>query len=50
MTVDGTTTFGGKVAERFSAAAGKAEWIHSTGKGGAAVTFLSLYIAYNTSP
>ncbi len=49
-TVDGATTFGSKVAERFAKAAGTATWTDSTGKGGAAVTQPSLYIAQNGSP
>jgi hypothetical protein len=49
-TVDGTTTFGGRVSERFARSGGKATWTDSTGTGGAAVMQPSLYIAQNGSP
>jgi imidazolonepropionase-like amidohydrolase len=49
-TVDGTTTFGGRVSERFAKSGGKATWTDSTGTGGATVTQPSLYIAQNGSP
>jgi imidazolonepropionase-like amidohydrolase len=49
-TVNGTTTFGGKVSESFAKAGAKATWIDSTGKGAATVKQPSLYIAQNGSP
>ncbi len=48
-TVDGTTTFGSKVSERFARSGAKANWTDSTGKGSAKVAQPSLYIAQNGS-
>ena len=48
-TVDGTTTFGSKVSERFTRSGAKASWTDSTGKGGAKISQPSLYIAQNAS-
>ena len=49
-TVNGTTTFGGKVSESFAKSGAKATWIDSTGKGAATARQPSLYIAQNGSP
>lgn len=49
-TITGITTFSGKVAEHFSRKGSRAEWVDSTGKGGAAVGKPSLYIAQSGSP
>lgn len=52
-TVDGTTTFGSKVSERFARSGGgsgvRANWTDSTGKGSAKIGAPSLYIAQNGS-
>ncbi len=48
-TVDGTTTFGSKVSERFAKTGSKAKWTDSTGSGGSKVSEPSLYIAQNGS-
>ncbi|MDB5671510.1 MAG: amidohydrolase [Alphaproteobacteria bacterium] len=49
-TIDGATTFGSKVAERFSRNGNRAEWVDSTGKAGANVTQPALYVAQSASP
>lgn len=48
-TVDGTTTFGSKVSERFAKQGNNATWTDSTGTGGAKLSQPSLYIAQNGS-
>jgi imidazolonepropionase-like amidohydrolase len=47
-TVDGATTFGNKVAERFSTEGGKARWTDSAGRGEAPAG--ALYVAQHASP
>lgn len=48
--IKGTTTFGGKVDERFRQASGRAEWTDSNGPGSAAVTGPALYVPQSGSP
>ena len=48
-TVDGTTTFGSRVSERFAKTGSRAKWTDSTGSGGTKVGEPSLYIAQNGS-
>lgn len=49
-TIKGATTFGSKVDEHFSQAAGHAEWVDSTGKGSARIAKPGLYVAQSGSP
>ena len=49
-TVNGTTTFGGKVSERFISTGGTARWTDSAGSGQVPAKAGSLYIAQNGSP
>lgn len=49
-TIDGTTTFGSKVAERFALGGGQAVWTDNTGPGKAAVASPTLYVTQNGSP
>ncbi len=49
-TLAGTTTFGSKVAERFSRAGAAAEWTDASGPGRATPTEPSLYVAQGASP
>lgn len=49
-TVDGNTTFGSKVAEKFALGAGQATWTDNTGTGNAKVSAPTLYVTQNGSP
>ena len=49
-TIEGTTTFGSKVAERYARHGARAEWVDSTGKGHADVRTPSLYVGQSASP
>ena len=48
--IDGATTFGSKVTERFARHGARAEWVDSTGKGHADVRTPSLYVGQSASP
>jgi Amidohydrolase family len=48
--IDGATTFGSKVRERFVRHGTRAEWVDSTGKGHAVVRTPSLYVGQSASP
>lgn len=48
--IDGATTFGSKVAERFAVKGGKASWSDSGGKGTATIKAPTLYVTQNGSP
>lgn len=48
--IDGATTFGSKVDERFKVENGQAEWTDTTGTSTQDVTGSPLYIAQNSSP
>ncbi|MDE2561309.1 MAG: amidohydrolase family protein [Sphingomonadales bacterium] len=48
--IDGSTTFGSKVAERFALSGGQAAWTDNTGPGKAAVSAPTLYVTQNGSP
>ncbi|WP_226016743.1 amidohydrolase family protein [Novosphingobium sp. FKTRR1] len=48
--IDGATTFGSKVAERFALKGGKATWTDAAGKGSATVKAPTLYVTQNGSP
>ena len=49
-TIQGATTFGGKVDERFAVTGGQARWTDSTGSAFARVSAPSLYIGQGASP
>jgi Amidohydrolase family len=49
-TLTGTTTFGSKVKEHFSRKGSRAQWVDSTGKGGAVLHAAGLYVAQSGSP
>ena len=49
-TIDGTTTFGSKVSERFARHGSRAGWVDSAGKGHADVRTPSLYVGQSASP
>ncbi|CAN5626562.1 hypothetical protein BH23PSE2_BH23PSE2_00820 [soil metagenome] len=49
-TIDGATTFGSKVSERFAQDGGNATWTDSVGSGSAKVRVPSLYIGQSASP
>ena len=49
-TIQGATTFGGKVDERFAVTGGQARWTDSTGSASARVSAPSLYIGQGASP
>ena len=48
--IDGTTAFGGRVAERFTRTATEATWESQADRGRAATGERSLYIANDASP
>jgi len=48
--IDGATTFGSKVTERFARHGARAEWVDSTGKGHADIHTPSLYVGQSASP
>jgi hypothetical protein len=48
--INGSTTFGSKVAESFTRKGSRAEWVDSTGRGHTTVRTPSLYVAQSSSP